>query len=232
MKKLISILIIALFLPGCSKKSTEPEIKGEGPKLLAAPAETDVLERGIDAIPEQDAIQIQWELGSEFKGFKLYKRSQSETEFKQIRSFGAEDSVFIDSQNITFNTRYYYYLVGRRQDNHWSEPSDTVDYMLIAKAFNLEKSVENNKITFHWQFHDFSPEMYFLRLYDETTEQLIWLSEIQPSYTTLEERVDYNWDGRAQVPNLEPGRPYRWRIDIRGPALNSGSESNWHRFSL
>lgn len=232
---MIKLWIIVVFLSCfvfCTKDVNKPEELLETPVLLGAPSETALVERGIDALPEHDVIQVQWELNTVFKGYKLYRRVQGEDEFTSIRNFGENDSIFIDFQNIVFNKRYYYYLLGKDKNNNWSEPSDTVDYMLIAKAFNLEKTFRDNKVTFHWQFHDFSPEMYYLKLYNVATDDLIWLSEILPSYTTLDEQIDFNWDGKALVANLTSGHSYRWRIDIKGPSQNSGSESHWQQFKL
>jgi hypothetical protein len=234
-KKMIRIFIIIVIFTTfihCTKDVNRPENLLEKPVLLDAPLETAIVEKGIDAVPEQDAIEVQWELNSIFKGYKVYRRTQDEDEFSPIRTLGETDSLFIDSENIVFNKRYYYYLLGRDKNNNWSQPSDTVNYLLINKAFNLEKTVKQNKLTFHWQIHDFSPEKYYLKLYDENQDEIIWLSEIMPSYTTLEEKFDYNWDGKAITPNLTIGIPYRWRVDIKGPSQNSGSESNWQRFTL
>ena len=226
----VFFLVIVLFLFACDKEVNKPEVLADPPVLIQSPSETDLSEAGIDAIPENDAIQIQWELNTELKGYKLYRRAQNEDQFSVIRTFNDKDSIFYDSENITYNTRFFYCLEGKDKNNNWTEPSDTLDYMLVVKAFNLYQTAGEN-LTFHWQFQDFSPEMYYLKLYDEATDDLIWMSEVQPSYTTLEEQVEYNWDGRALKQALDSNRSYRWRIDVKGPDRNSGSESNWQRFT-
>jgi hypothetical protein len=227
--KSVLILLSIAFL-GCEKEINKPDTLVDPPQLVSSPAEMDVSEAGIDAIPEADAIQIQWELNADLKGYKLYRRVQNEDEYSVIRLFNEKDSLYFDSQNITYNTRYFYCLEGKDKNNNWTEPSDTLDYMLVVKAFNLYQTT-GEKMTFHWQFHDFSPEMYYLKLYDDATDDLIWMSGIQPSYTTLEEQAEYNWDGHALKQVLEKNRSYRWRIDVKGPDRNSGSESNWQRFT-
>ncbi|NIA31411.1 MAG: hypothetical protein GWP06_16075 [Actinobacteria bacterium] len=186
-------------------------------------------ERGTDAIPDKNAIQIQWELDAVFHGYRLYKKSQEDKTFSLTADLGETDSLYIDEKNIVFNVRYLYFIKGVDENGTWSEPSDTVDYMLIAKAFNLLVSSEEH-LFFHWQFYDYSPEMYILKLFDAQDDNLIWISEIMPSYETLDEQAVYNWDGKAR--QMTPGRAYKWRIDIRGPNLNSGSESHWQKFVL
>jgi len=224
-------LFHALFFFGCKKNAENPASILEAPVILSSPSDTVLTERGIDAIPEKNAIQIQWELDSIFHGYKLYKKSQDEETFSLLSELGSSDSVYIDTKNIAFNVRYFYFVMGVDENGVRSEPSDTVDYMLIAKAFNLLVSSQEH-ILFHWQFYDYSPEMYILKLFDAQDDSLIWISEIMPSYETLDEQAQFNWDGKAKTRLLVPGKAYQWRIDIRGPSLNSGSESHWQKFIL
>lgn len=224
-------LFCAILFSYCKKNAENPAPVLEAPVILSSPPDTLLTERGIDAIPDKDAIQIQWELDPIFHGYKLYKKSQEEESFSLLAELGPSDSIFIDTKHIVLNVRYFYFVTGMDENGAWSEPSDTVNYMLIAKAFNLLVSLKEH-ILFHWQFYDYSPETYILKLFDAQDETPVWLSEIMPSYETLEEQAVYNWDGKARIRQLVPGKSYKWRIDIRGPNLNCGSESHWQKFVL
>jgi len=227
----VLFLLDVLLLSNCKKNADNPVPIPEAPVILSSPPDTVLTEKGIDAIPDNNAIQIQWELDSIFNGYRLYKKSQKDEIFSLAADLGEADSLYIDEKNVVFNVRYFYFIKGVDENGTWSESSDTVNYMLIAKAFNLLVSSEEH-LLFHWQFYDYSPEMYILKLFDAQDDNLIWMSEIMPSYETLDEQAQFNWDGKAKIRQLVPGKAYQWRVDIRGPSLNSGSESHWQKFVL
>jgi hypothetical protein len=101
---------------------------------------------------------------------------------------------------------------------------------LIAKAFDLSVSFDPN-LVFHWRIQDFSPKVYFLRLFVDRTDELLWMSTIAPNYETEEQAV-FDWDLKARGTAMVSGESYRWRIDQGGAENNSGSESQWNRFVL
>lgn len=214
----------------CQKQTNEAKELLDPPVLLASPADTLVEERGIDAIPESDAIRVEWLREDRFAGYSLFRRSDEEEDFALLKKIAGQDSFYVDRE-VELNKRYYYYLLGKDEKNLWSEPSDTVDYMLLPKAYNLSVSLQE-QITFLWHVVDITPAFYILKLFDDLLDQAIWVSTVPSDYEGLEETATYNWDGRAVLPNLQSGRKYRWRIDIVGPAVNSGSESRWHKFVM
>ena len=119
-------LLDVLFLSNCKKNADNPLPIPEAPVILSSLPDTVLAERGIDAIPENNAIQIQWELDSIFHGYKLYKKSQDNETFSLITELGEADSLYIDEKNIVFNVRYFYFIrseerrVGKECRSRWS----------------------------------------------------------------------------------------------------------------
>jgi hypothetical protein len=206
-------------------------VKWAPPKLLPVPADTSINETGMDAVPEFDGIQVQWQLEAHFMSYDLYRRQQSEAKFSLIASLADKDSIYIDMQGIVLNKRYYYYLIGKDEDQHASAPSDTLSYMLLPKAFNLSVST-GNVTSFHWQVQDIAPSRYVLKLFEDATQTPVWFSTVPSSYQGSEEQAVFNWDNASHISPLISGGRYRWRIDIVGATFDSGSESGWHRFAM
>ncbi|MBD3383503.1 hypothetical protein GF407_01130 [candidate division KSB1 bacterium] len=216
-----------LLFTACSETSEEEPLL-QPPMVVAAVSDMAEQERGIDAVPESNAIQIQWMKQNIYDGYQLYRKSQSQDEFDLFAEISGEDSTYLDIEVEQFK-RYFYYIIGF--SDRQSAPSDTVNYMLVTKAYNLSVSLQDS-IIFHWQLEDIAPDEYILKLFDDTSNEKIWFSRIQSSYQGMSESVIYNWDGMAASRDLEADVRYRWRVDIVGPAHRSGSESRWHRFEL
>ncbi len=222
-------LAALLLLTFCRKQATDSRPLLPVPVIISSPADTLVIERGIDAVPELNAIQVDWQPRPEYAGYELYRRSENETKFSLLGSFTDTDSSYLDQAAIVPNKRYYYYLRAFDKKQNWTPPSDTLDYMLLDKAFNLSVS-SANPLVFHWQVQEILPPSYVLKLFDDASGEKIWFSNIVSSYQGLEEQAIYNWDGQAKSAQLTPGQSYRWRVDIIGADSHSGSESTWHRF--
>ena len=200
------------------------------PLLYASPPDTLLQERGIDAVPEGDALQLDWQRNSRYSGYLLYRRGEGDKGFVSLRQLNGRDSTFVDQDNLALNKRYYYYLVGLDEDNNKSESSETVDYMLVPKAYNLGISW-SPEVIFFWNIPEVAPDQYLLKLFDDFTNELVWMSRVRSGYGDLREQVQYNWDKKAKPAGLVSGRRYRWRIDVIGSATRSGSESQWDRFT-
>lgn len=213
----------------CRKQATDVEPIVEIPFIIPTPADTAVVERGLDAVPELDAIQIEWQRSSQYQGCKIYRRCEDEDEFRVVARMGVNDSLFLDSNEIFTNKRYYYYLRAHDGQQNWSEPSDTVHYKLLPKAINLS-IIAGDSLQFNWQVQEITPGYYVIKLFDNQTAEDIWISLVPSGYAGMEESALFNSDGRAKIQKLIPGRRYRWRIDIVGATLFSGSESRWHKF--
>ncbi len=228
MKIRLLIFCSGLLLFTACSETPEEETLLQPPMVVVAVSDMAEQERGIDAVAESNAIQIQWIKQTIYDGYQLYRKSQSWDGFYLIAEISGEDSTYVD-MDVELFKRYFYYIIGFSDKQ--STPSDTVNYMLVTKAYNLSVSLQDS-ITFHWQLEDIAPDEYILKLFDDTSNEKIWFSRIKSSYQGMSESVIYNWDGMAAGRDLAAGVRYRWRVDIVGPANHSGSESRWHRFEL
>jgi hypothetical protein len=228
MNRYLYLCIIYVFF-ACQKQSTAPPQLPSAPVLWSSPADTSTQERGIDAIPERNALQIEWHTDYLYDGYALYRRSGNETRFLLVWKFGREDSSFIDD-TVLLNVRYDYYLRAQNEFGTWSPPSDTVSYMLIEKVTDLFFSPQDN--SFRWQQQLIPPRGFLLKLYNNQTKKLIWMRQVAPLYQYSEQAVTFNDDGKALEPTLSSGMEYYWRIDSVGPTTHSGSESSWSSFIM
>jgi hypothetical protein len=222
------IFLLFTILSACQKQSTLPHNIPKAPVLLPTPADTLNIERGLDAVPERDAIQVDWMRGGDYEVYALYRRSAMDAKFYLQQKFNSSDSSYLDT-NVMLNVRYDYYLVAQNESEYWSPPSDTVSYMLIEKASNLFFSVQDQ--TFHWHQQEIPPRQFVLKLFEDRTLDLIWLRKVTPLYQQSEQSLQYNDDGKAMKTELAPGTSYIWRIDSIGPTDHSGSESQWSQFT-
>ncbi|RME00371.1 MAG: hypothetical protein D6814_03635 [Calditrichaeota bacterium] len=190
-----------------------------------------MIEIGIDAVESGDYIQLDWQTSGTQKpeNFRIYRREGKSEDFVQIAQVSGNKTTFLDSSGIKIGTRYYYYLTAVNDDDVESEASDTLSYLLVEKAFLLSNTLQPVPV-FTWQVRT-NPEVYVLKLIEADTERKIWVTKVRSAYSQTEQ-VKYNIDGTALLDSLQTGVAYKWRIDIVGPAENSGSESSWKKFML
>lgn len=230
MKALARLVLFCTLGAACSMRP-EGEEGPAPPSLLPPPDDLTEVERGIDAVPEKDAIQIDWlrpERAEELAGFRLYRRSTTGA-FLLLKSLKPQDTTFVDDVNIQVGTRYFYFMTSVDASGREGPPSDTVNYALLPKPFNLHQSGTLTPV-FRWQVQDY-PSQYVLKLFDMTDNSKVWFSVVQSDFADQDEEVSYNWDGLASSPALVAGHVYRWRVDVVGTERNSGSESTWSRFT-
>jgi hypothetical protein len=229
---LAGIVLILISVCQCDRQTTTPDLLSIRVAFVPASADTAVTECGIDAVPQADAIQLQWQLQSGLSEYRLYRKAAHEARFALLVVLNEPESYYTDSENILLNTRYFYYLIAANREGRVTQPSDTVDYMLLPKPINLAQAWKADTLLFHWQPAPQSlPDYYLLKLFDDATLRLIWLALV-PSYQAVEEKVIYNRDGQARLTRLETGRAYRWRVDAVGSESRSGSESQWQKFTM
>ena len=228
-KALLVVGVAAGVWMACDQEVTNPQPGIPVPRFVAAAADTAVEERGIDAVPEEDAIFLQWHRNPGLAGFQLFRRFEGEKNFSLIAVLTARDSSFYD--RVSIDLRCYYYLRGLDEEGRLGAPSDTADYMLLAKAFDLQVS-PGEPLLFSWSTGLMRPAFYLLRLFEESSGVPVWIGRMAPGYQGTRESTTYNSDGRAALPRLQSGVLYRWRLDCVGAAARTGSESAWQRFTL
>jgi hypothetical protein len=71
-KSVFAALVIAVLL-GCEEQSTEPRRELPAPFLIASPDDMSPAERGIDAVAENNGIQLQWVQDDRFVQILFYR---------------------------------------------------------------------------------------------------------------------------------------------------------------
>jgi hypothetical protein len=222
------ILCASFVILSCSKTNKADRIGPTSPVIIPQTADISSVERGIDAVPEGDWIQVEWtHLEKEsIRSYQVYRDNPPDSLFRFIAE--TTDSVFIDKVD-TIGARYSYFVKAVNHDGIPSNPSDTVRYRLIAKpvACSPANANVNVKPRFNWHDPNEPPEAnYIVRVVQQPSWKTIWITEVTSNYEYLQ-TVVYNQDGLARDSLLVSGKDYLWRVDIRGTENNSGSESPW-----
>ena len=230
-QKITRALFCAVLWTGCSTVPNATTDRLPAPHLLPSPPDTALVEEGIDAVEFGDFIQLDWRPRGEARPFqyKIYRRSEKDQAFTMLVKLSGSVQSFIDSLNVQVGRRYYYYITALNDDEVESLPSDTLSYMLLEKAFLLSNTASPVPV-FSWQVST-SPETFVLKLIEADTGEKVWVTQIKSSYSQMEQIV-FNADGSSRIDSLRRNVTYKWRIDIVGPSMNSGSESQWKRFTI
>lgn len=246
------LFVLSVFFQAC----TDPEgVDPEPPQrvrmvLKEAGFDTLETERGIDAEPNPlggpNFIQLMWYRHPEearLNYFKIYRSENplglvnynliATTENQQNKL----DTLFLDTQELVLNVRYYYYVTAVNEKGTESLPSDTVYYTLIEKATQLSLNnnisvISRDPLNFEWWIDSGqNPDTYILRIernVSQTFNPLAYVTVIRSRYQNPEMfAMSGNW-----LKNLLPNGDYRWRIDCVGEDLFSGSESDWMYFKI
>ena len=211
---------------GCNN-ATEPEpLRPDPPEIIPKSSDEAAIETGIDAIPDGTGIFLQWSLPKNnlIKWIKIYRKSAKDNNFLFLSSESSIDTFFVDYE-VYHGLLYSYYLIAVNRDRVESLPSDTVSYSLFPKPDNLNQSA-GPKPVLSWHYSYIPPVGYLIRLEDYDSGELVWLSTVGQVYESIISAT-YNWDGGAVLDSLSTGVRFRWRVDVLGSDLYSGSESNW-----
>lgn len=250
-KRIIFYLLIILLLQSCGWH--EENEKPDSPVWVQKSQPQDSIETGIDAEPLEHRIFMHWHpvLNKDLEGYRIFR-----TEIKDVLDREAKekwekiseinifhnpefDTVYYDEQ-VKLNYLYRYVLRAFDYDGNMSDPSDTIEYVLIEKA-SLIYPVENRNVPvtpdFKWRNNSRTNEI-VLRLEHYPTGKVVWIPRfMNPSYTEDIITRQYNFDGSALEQQLVPGEKYRWRIDcIASTNIDNtdleGSESAWQYFTV
>jgi len=204
--------------------------------LIQWTPDTNATERGIDAVPEEDAVWLEWFSSQEedVDKYRVFRSIQRDGTYSILTTVSVPDTSYLDITSQLY-VRYYYFVTAVTDEDVTSIPSDTLDYKLVRKASALMPSGESAglKPIFSWEDTN-SPTQpsYMIRLVESATDSMIWFASIQSSYSGSREEVEFNSDGSAVVDSLSQGVYYQWRVDIIGSEERCGSESNWVTFRL
>ncbi|MEJ2627246.1 MAG: hypothetical protein P8078_01620 [bacterium] len=221
------ILILNFTILTCDKSVSTGGLKPAPVVFVAKNADTSLKERGIDAVPDGDIVRLEWRENTEeiVDKYKVYRLEEEAVKYSLVSV--TADTIFEDNDVIT-HKRYYYYVLAETDEGVTSDPSDTLNYLLLQKAVLLapDSTVNTAQPTFKWRDpNDPSYDPYIIRVVNADSNKTIWISEISSTYSEQEETI-FNADSEATVSQLTPEVNYIWRIDIVGNE-RSGSESNW-----
>jgi hypothetical protein len=214
-------------------------------KMVMRSQDTASVELGIDAVPESDGIQVQWQklYHPSLRYYHLWRKGEYDLTFTRIKVIDPErssqggDTTYID-MDINFDppTYYFYFVAAANKEGNEGTPSDTVKYMLLDKAILIspDQGVIDSNFIFKWEFnteHHPEPQEYILRIEEAFTKKMIyshvfWNENLLPGVFTL------NLSDKEPDFAIPEGN-YRWRIDCIGEdAESSGSESEWLHFMI
>lgn len=250
-KNFIVILTFFILLQNCGWK--EESKRPDTPIWVTKSQPQDSIETGIDAEPLEHRIFMHWHpvTNSDLEGYKIFRcevKDVLDTEAKEewikigqinIYNNPEYDTLYYD-EDVQLNYLYRYIIRSFDYDGNMSEPSDTIEYVLIQKA-DLIYPTEGKEISttpdFKWRNHSRTNEV-VIRVEEYPSNQVIWITRFNnPSYTEDMIIRKFNFNGSALVSQLIPGNKYRWRIDcisstnVDGTDLE-GSESVWQYFTV
>lgn len=242
MKKTLLILISGFLLAGlmqCQKDSNISPPPGKV-RLVPKTPEGSPVEHGIDAVPDENGIYLEWypNVEKNLGGYVIYRSEEIDRNFVQITKIsraatGTIDTSFVDT-TVALNRRYYYFVRAFDDLDQFGEASDTVTYKLWVKPIlSSPVGVISNPgtVKFVWDFDaNFIPNEFVFRLEKEGaegfknffTKDSLFLDDYSPHQ---------EWDvGKLTIsPPLTTGT-YRWRIDPLGNEDFCGAESKWMVF--
>lgn len=216
------------------------------PMWVAKSSPCDTVERGIDAVPEDDFIQLEWHPNKEddLGGYRIFRADSAvDRKFVLIAdvgdiSGGALDTMYTD-MNVKVNVNYFYYMVAYDLSGNVSKASDTIRYRLIPKPVPVSPSGFTRDAVPFFKWNDFSHYAYdyVIKIENTLNKKVIWIFRlIRPNYAGFEQKVIYNKDWKALEDSLKRGVIYRWRVDAIAEEVGdidiAGAESSWEYFEV
>ena len=233
----LPIIFTVLFILTC-KNQVQPEPPPQRVFVVTKTPEYAIIEKGIDTIPEKDAIKLEWHPNSDknLNGYSIFRSKWPDKNFIEITRikeiYGTIDTTFIDD-SVQVNNRYYYYIRAFNKSDLLGEPSDTVNYQIIPKPQLLGTSIKNEVLTFSWTYSDplSAPDDFVFRL-----QRKINANEYQnlnPSVNSIRYTFPEEWslEDLGYENSLLAGE-YGWWIDAYYPERNLGAESNIWQFQI
>ncbi len=202
--------------------------------LVEKSADDDAWERGIDAVPDEDAIYLEWHPNREktLEGYAIYRSEEENRNYREIgrvvKRYEVLDTTFTD-KTVSIGVTYYYYLRAYNTQGSFGAPSDTVHYHLLQKPLLLAPlgNINTGLPVFSWNYPSgFPPDQFIFRLQKLQPDTVnILINKLNIRYEFPE-----NWTlSELGLPDTLATGKYRWRID---PYANEfkGSESRWGDF--
>lgn len=205
----------------------------DGPVLNTIPAINDQ-NNGIDAVPDEDWIRIQWApfFNADLDYMKIYRYLNSPGNIELIDSLRAGETDHYMDQTLNLKPEavggnwYYLFRLYDKAGNY--SVSDTVGYQLLPKT-PLSSPLPNTTvmsgetIVFRWQrVSGANFSRYRILVFNPVGEMMDFFDE-----TDTDPDTDFfTWNYTFPLNSISG--TYYWRVDALGEASNitSGSESN------
>ncbi len=257
MKRIILLISGILLIAACSDPQSPKQTPPDAVQMVLRTPGADSLEieKGIDAAAnpgeELNAIQLMWyepKRTADLKKYKIYRSAHESGTVnydlhavKEIGQPGANDTIYIDTQDLVQNVRYYYYVTAVDKDDQESTTSDTLSYELLAKPNGLSLNGNSSEITepvmdFSWQ--SLETDLFYLRIEEFINEDfhpLVYFAKVQSTYG--DGWQNYHLEGNWLKTLFYNNGHFRWRVDTVGDEdvlhhSYSGSESDWKPFKV
>lgn len=239
------IFFLSIFIFACTDNTMNFEDVPGAPRLMNAPEDTSLVEIGIDAYTGQDeslGVQLDWSPGVGVfpDSFRVFRKrlEVEEAEFELLAVVSSTefdvfegDTIFtyVDIDSIFTNQRNAYFVTAVGPTGSESEPSDTLDYMLIAQPENLGIVAGSDPARPEFSWSNVGVGDYVLKVLEADSDKRVWIGVVQNSFAAFT-TVEFNQDGRAVRDSLSKDVRYKWRVDAVGTERNSGSESRWRDY--
>ncbi|MDM7924533.1 MAG: hypothetical protein QUS35_00775 [bacterium] len=226
------LLLVLIFINfNCKNSSGPSRVRPIAVRLIPGVDDTCRVETGMDAVPEGNAIRIEWtdNRDERTEGYEVNRSVSPQGPFSKIVTIQDPGQRYYEDTVPSIVPRYYYSVNAIDGEGGRSDPSDTLSYRLILKAQDLQPSeICGDNPEFRWRDEN-SPhaDAYIVRVREKTTGNPVWIGWIQARYGEEYQSAIYNTDGSASVSRLISGRAYEWRVDIIGNESRCGSESPW-----
>ena len=237
----VLIATLALLWTGCERGSNRDTVAPDPPVVLLASECTSADEQGIDAIPDEDRIRLEWWVGSEedLARYEIYRSREDEAVDSLVAVLPIEEIsgevAFYEDEDVALRVCYFYTIKAFDEANNASTVSDTLTYMLLSKLMPDQPRGDitdrSPEFVFQWGDDPLPIVSYVIKVKD-AAETYLWISEpVLVSGYSEPGQIEYNVDGKATSASLESG-VYSWRVDGVGAEEYSGSESRWMPFKV
>ncbi|MCH8011000.1 MAG: hypothetical protein IIA61_03475 [Candidatus Marinimicrobia bacterium] len=196
--KFLSRIYIVLILTGC-QNPIEDRTPPEQPKWVEKSTPYAWEEKGIDAENSGNhQIKLEWHRvkDEDLAGYRLFsKMRESEEEFQLIGEIDLFQIIGLDTvfyYDVEVENWYQYYIRAVDNADNLSEPSDTIEYLLLnpPRLIAPLNTISDNVPSFTWA--TFDTQFYWANYFAVRVEDVSNLQEISTAWTCF---ILNNWIG-------------------------------------
>lgn len=242
-----ALVAFAILFESCAPKGSPISALGT-PKFVPQSRPDSVIETGIGQDPATGGIFLQWYAAAGAAGYKVYRSNTRDVNNKPIDfsivpnvPSSPNDTFGVDDNSLLVDTTYYYNVIAYAPDDvTLSAPSDTINYVLLARPVlsspGQNAIVSASGLVLNWlDPTGGGPTEIRVQDISQAPPTYIWVSSDTSIYSNTG-RVYFNFDQRA-THGLISHHAYQWRVDrfnIDGTTGRQyeGARSAWGTFSV